>query len=76
MGMTLEESDADSSDAGPSAKRPRIQEEEEDVIDLLDESEALEMVEFDRKVKPADTWEPPQSISSLLNKHFNKALAH
>ena len=46
------------------------------MIDLLDESEALEMVEFDRKVKPADTWEPPQSISSLLNKHFNKALAH
>ena len=69
VGMTPEESDADSSDAGPSAKRPRIQEEEEDMIDLLDESEALEMVEFDPKVKPADTWEPPQSICSFLNKH-------
>ena len=44
---------------GPSSKRPRL-EEEEDLITLLDESEALELVEFDPKVKPAGTWEPPR----------------
>ena len=39
---------------GPSSKRPRL-EEKEDSITLLDESEALELVEFDPKVKPAGT---------------------
>ncbi len=68
----LEESE-DEATAGPSAKRPRIQDEEEDMIDLLDDSEALEMVEFDPKVKPADTWFP-RPISNFLHKHFNKAL--
>ena len=54
--------------------RPRL-EEEEDSITLLDESEALELVEFDPKVKPAGTWEPPQTIRNFLEKHFNKSLS-
>ena len=44
------------------------------MIYLLDDLEALELVEFDPKVKPADTWDPPQSIKAFLSKHFNKAL--
>ena len=39
------------------------------------ESEALELVEFDPKVKPAGTWEPPQTIRNFLEKHFNKSLS-
>ena len=42
-------------------KRGRLMdEEEEDVIKLLDEKEALKLVEFDPKVEPLDTWQPPQ----------------
>lgn len=62
------------SESGSSAKRSREEEMEEDVIDLLEDSEALELVEFDPRVKPTDTWEPPQSIKAFLGKHFNKAL--
>ena len=56
----------------PSTKKSSA---EEDVIDLLDDSEALELVEFDPKVKSPDTWEPPQSIKNFLEKYFNRALA-
>ena len=44
----------------------------EDVIDLLDESEALE---FDPSVSPKDSWEPPRSMVSFLKKHFNTSLS-
>ena len=43
-------------------KRQRSQSEcpeeeaEEDAIDLLDEAEALELVEFDPSVEPKDSW--------------------
>lgn len=47
---------------------------EDDVINLLDESEALELVEFDPSVNPKDSWEPPKPIASFLDKHFNRAL--
>ena len=63
-GLGYKPDDAEETDSshaeepGPSSKRPRL-EEEEDSITLLDESEALELVEFDPKVKPSDTWEPP-----------------
>lgn len=59
----------DSSEPGPSSKRPR--EEDEDVVDLLDQAEALELVEFDPKVKPSD---PAQAMLNFLEKLFNKAL--
>ena len=38
-----------------SQKRP-LEEYDEDVVDLLDEAEALELIEFDPKVDPKDTW--------------------
>lgn len=46
----------------------------EDVVSLLDDAEALELVEFDPSVKPMDTWDPPQPILSFLEKHFNRVL--
>ncbi len=58
---------------GPSTKRAK-QQDSEDIIDLLDESEVLELVEFDPKVRPTDTWDPPQSMLNFLEKYFNKAL--
>ena len=54
---------------GPS-KRPRFQ-EEEDVVDLLEESEALELVELDPEMTPQDSWEPPSSMERFLERHFN-----
>ena len=49
--------------------------EDEDVIDLLEESGALEMVEFDSSVSPKDSWEPPKAMADFLGKHLNRALS-
>ena len=59
---------------GPSERSLR-RAEEEDVIGLLDEEEALELVEFDPKVESKDTWPPPKAMRSFLEKHFNKSLS-
>ena len=48
-----------SKELGSSSKPSRLGEAEEGTISLLDETEALELVEFDPSVKPAGTWEPP-----------------
>ena len=56
---------------GPSSKAG----EDEDIIDLLEESEALEMVEFDPSVSPKDSWEPPKAMADFFGKHFNRALS-
>ena len=48
---------------------------EEDVVDLLDEAEALELVEFDPSVDPKDTWKAPQVIAMFLEKHFDRCLS-
>lgn len=48
---------------------------EGDTIELLDESEALELVEFDPSVDPKDTCDPMKPIASFLDKHFNRALS-
>ena len=60
---------------GHGQKRP-LEEEDEDVVDLLDETEALELVEFYPKVNPKDTWEPPQAIATFLERHFNRSLSN
>lgn len=36
----------------------------EDTIELLDEAEALELVEFDPGVNPKDSWDPPKPVAS------------
>ena len=60
VGLRYEPDDAEKADSseepGPSSKRPRRAEEEEDSITLMDEAEALELVEFDPKVKPAGIY--------------------
>ena len=45
-------------------------------MDLLDEAEALELVEFDPKVNSKDTWEPPHGIATFLERHFNRSLSN
>jgi len=55
-------------------KRPR-EEPDEDVVDLLDESEALELIEFDPSVDPKDTWKAPQVMTTFLEKHFKRSLS-
>ena len=53
----------------------KVTEDDEDAIELLDEAEALELVEFDPSVEPKDSWQAPTPITSFLDKHFNKALS-
>ena len=45
----------------------------EDQLNFLDEAEALELAEFD--VDSKEAWEPPKSLDSFLQKHFNRALS-
>ena len=64
-------------------KRPRILESEDndsddeqsDIVNLLDDAEALELVEFDPTVTPKNTWEPQKPIVAFLEKHFNRSLS-
>ena len=46
----------------------------EDAIQLFDEAEALEFVEFDPGVDSKDAWDPPKQMTSFLEKHFNRSL--
>ena len=70
-GPNLEEPGPSGSGGGSGEKSYDV----EDAIDLLDESEALEMVEFDPSISPKDSWEPPKSMVSFLEKHFNRSLS-
>ena len=73
--------------SGPRRKRPRIveepeeeeesqsQDQEEDRVDFLSESEAMEVIEFDTTVDPKDSWMAPSTMTSFLEKHFNRSLS-
>ena len=47
---------------------------EEDIVDPLSDTEALEMVEFDPKVDSEDKWVPPKLMMTFLEKHFKRCL--
>lgn len=49
-------------------------ESEDDMIELLDEKEALELVEFDPTVETPSTWDPTKGMLNFLEKHFNRCL--
>lgn len=49
--------------------------EDGDVVQLLNQAEALELVEFDPTVDPKDAWKSPQTIQTFLEKHFNLSLS-
>ena len=49
--------------------------QDEDVVDLLDDNEALELMEFDPSVDAPTTWTPLEAMTSFLEKHFNRCLA-
>lgn len=44
-------------------------------LELLDDTEALEMIEFDPSISPKDTWETPKQMGDFLRKHFNRSLS-
>ena len=48
----------------------QVEENEEDVVDLLDESEALELVQFDPTVGDDNTWEAGKMINDFLQEYF------
>ena len=47
---------------------------EEDTVQLLDEAEALELVEFDPSVYQGHMGTPLSAMASFLQKHLNKSL--
>jgi len=48
--------------------------EDEDTLYLLDEGEALELMEYDPTVVSGDSWEAGEVIDTFLTKYFSKAL--
>ena len=62
----------------PHGKRPQetsqVEEDDEDSVQLLDDAEALELIEFDPSVEPKDTWSPPPAMAGFLERHFNRTL--
>ena len=48
---------------------------EEDVIHLLDDAEALELVQYDPTVQDETVWEANETINTFLEKHFLHPLA-
>lgn len=62
---------------GPSSPHHKQSEkvlEDEDSIQLLDESEALELVGYDPNIEPKNIWDPPSSMVCFLETHFNRTL--
>jgi len=47
----------------------------EDVVELLSDSEAQEFTEFDPAVEPQGMWDPPTAMASFLERHFNHSLS-
>ena len=56
-------------------EQSQSQDQEEDRVELLSEGEALEFIEFDPTVDPKDSWKAPSTITSFLQKHFNRSLS-
>ena len=47
---------------------------EEDVVEPLDDAEALEFVEFDPTVDFPSAWVPSAAMVSFIEKHFNRCV--
>ena len=47
---------------------------DEDVVELLDEEESLELVQFDPTVPDENAWEAGEIINSFIEKHFKHAI--
>ena len=45
-----------------------------DVVDLLDDDEALEFMEFNPTVEASTTWTPSETTVNFLEKNFNRCL--
>ena len=55
-------------------KRPQEDEAEEDSIQLVDDAESLELIEFDPSIEPKGTWDPPPAMANFLEELFNWTL--
>ena len=59
-----------------SQEAPLSQEAAENYIVIqLNDTEAQEFSDFDLTVEPEDTWDPPGSMITFLEKHFNRCLS-
>ena len=65
-------------DVGPTwflgQERESENDEDEDIIDLLDESEVLELVQSNPTVLEENAWEEGETINVFLEKHFRQSL--
>ena len=59
---------------GKKRTRSHDGEDDSESIALLDDAEALELVEFDPSVDPEGSWKPPKALPAFLEKHFNRSL--
>ena len=41
----------------------------------MSDTEAQEFLDFDPTIVPEGTWDPPESMTAFLNKHFNHCLS-
>jgi len=48
--------------------------EDEDTIEVLEEGESLELVQFDPTVKDSKKWDAGETIKKFLEKHFARTL--
>ena len=63
-------------DDQPGSSRAQGQDDkaDEDFVDLLDEEESLELVQFDPTVPNENAWEAGEKIDSFIEKHFNHTI--
>ena len=67
-----------SSESQPGSSSLQVQaevDEDEDVVDLLDDAESLELVQFNSTVGNDNAWEAGEAITSFLEKNFNHLMA-
>ena len=56
------------------SSRSQGQEEEEDYVDLLDEGESLELIQFDPTVEDENARDAGEIINSFVEKHFKRTI--
>ena len=73
--IIIKDSLSDSDPALPSTSGPQEQQNEEDVIEHLSETESLVMLQLNPNVAAEENWVSSQSVATFLEKHFERCLS-
>ena len=71
---SLQGSSSSMDQLGSSRSQDQGEEEEEDYVDLLDEGESLELIQFDPTVEDENAWDAGEVINSFVEKHFKRTI--